>query len=114
MGDSDYCPEEPCYPSESQQDSPHSVKSKDNLEKEAALWILKLKEGRKLAQSAIDEILSDVTEFCTNVVCQLGNDLHCVLNSAGVNPDDIAGFNALVNENSLHVSPFANIQTQCL
>jgi len=27
---------------------------------EAALWILKLKERRKLTQSAVDEILSDV------------------------------------------------------
>jgi len=108
-------PEEPCHLPESQLDCPpQSLANNKTFQREAALWILKLKEGRKLTQSAVDEILSDVTELCTNIVCQLGNDLRGVMKSSNVNPDDIPGFNALVNETSPYASPFANIKTQYL
>jgi len=35
--------------------------------KAVALWILKLKEGRKLTQTVTDEILGDVTELCCDM-----------------------------------------------
>lgn len=97
--------EEPCHLPEP---------NNKNFQREAALWILKLKEGRKLTQSAVDEILSDVTELCTNVVCQLGDQLRSVLNSSNINPNDISGLNALISETSPYASPFANITTQYL
>ena len=102
--------EEPRHSPESDCPPQSLANYKNNLEREAALWILKLKEGKKLTQSAVDEILSDVTELCTNFVYQLGDDLRAVLNSSNANPDDIPGLNALVNETSPYASPFANIK----
>ena len=86
----------------------------ESLEKQIAMWILKLKEGRKLTQSATDEILSDVTELCSTVVSNLGNDLRQRLESASINPNDIPGFDAMFNEASPYANPFKNLKTQYL
>lgn len=71
------------------EDHPPVTSRESYSDRQAALWILRLKEENKLTQSAVDEILSDVTELCSSVVHQLGSELHDVLNSAGLNPNDI-------------------------
>ena len=45
-------------------------------ERAIALWILKLKEGRKLTQSATEEILQDVTELCGGIIANLKSDIY--------------------------------------
>ena len=81
------------------------------LVRNAALWILKLKEGRKLSQSATEEILSDVTEMCSNLINCLGEDLYKLLNSMNINPDDIPGLKDLFKEESQYTQPFRGIDT---
>lgn len=81
-------------------------------QREAALWILKLKEGRKLTQSATEEILSDVTELCSSVIYQLKDKLCQVLESTDITPSNIPGFNDLFTENSPYLNPFHNLKSQ--
>lgn len=40
--------------------------------KRQAFWILKMKEKRNLTQSTLEEILSDVTELCKDLIGCLG------------------------------------------
>lgn len=77
----------------------------------AALWILKLKEGRKLIQSATEEILADVAEICSTLINCLGEDLYKLLNSVDINPENIPGLKDLFKEESLYTQPFRGIDT---
>lgn len=63
----------------------------ESNDREAALWILKLKEGRKLTQTTTEKILSDVTELCSSIVLHLKNKVHRVLESADITPSNIPG-----------------------
>jgi len=104
-----------CSPSDSEypRELAHAGTHKD-LNREVALWILKLKEGRKLTQSAVDEVLSDVTELCTDIVSHLGDELRKVLDSAGLNSNDIPGFDNILSDDSPYTNPFRDLQTQHL
>lgn len=84
----------------------------ESNDREAALWILKLKEGRRLTQSTTEEILSDVTELCSSIVLRLKNEVHSVLESADITPGNIPGLDDLFSENSSYALPFCNLQTQ--
>lgn len=84
----------------------------ESNDREAALWILKLKEGRKLTQTTTEEILSDVTELCSSIVLRLKNEVHRVLESADITPSNIPGLDDLFSENSPYAVPFCNLQTQ--
>lgn len=85
-----------------------------DFDKETAIWILKLKEGRKLTQSAMEEILSDVTELCTDMVTRLGHDVCKILESAGVNMRDIPELDVLLSDESPYAAPFCNLKSQFL
>ena len=102
-----------CSPSEYPRELTHAETHKD-LNGEVALWILKLKEGRKLMESAVDEVLSDVTELCTDIVSHLGDELHKVLDSAGLSSNDIPGFDNILSDDSPYTNPFWDLQTQHL
>ena len=75
---------------------------------------MKLKEGRKLTQSTTEEILSDVTELCSNVMCRLRHDIQESLDSAGVDINDIPGLDTLLSETSPYATPFSNLNSQFL
>ena len=90
------------------------IETEKDLNREVALWILKLKEGRKLTQSAVDEVLSDVTELCTDVVTHLGDELRKVLDSAGISSSDIPGFDDIISDDTQYTNPFRNLRTQHL
>ena len=79
-----------------------------------ALWILKLKEGRKLTQSVTEEILQDVTEFSCEMITNLKSDIYKVLSSAGINADDVSGLEDLFQDESPYVKPFLKLETQHL
>lgn len=83
-------------------------------ERAVALWILKLKEGRKLTQSATEEILQDVTELCCDMISNLKSDIYKVLSSAGINGDDVSGLEDLFHDESPYMNPFSKLETQYL
>ena len=87
------------------------ISMEESNDREAALWILKLKEGRRLTQSTTEEILSDVTELCSSIILHLKNDLHHVLKSADITPRNIPGLDDLFSENSSYALSFCNLQT---
>jgi len=87
------------------------ISIEESNDREAALWILKLKEGRRLTQSTTEEILSDVTELCSSIILRLKNDVHRVLESADITPGNIPGLDDLFTENSPYALPFCNLQT---
>lgn len=93
-------------------DTEESSSMEESSDREAALWILKLKEGRRLTQSTTEEILSDVTELCSSIVLHLKNEVHRVLESADIIPDNIPGLDDLFSESSSYAHPFCNLQTQ--
>jgi len=62
----------------------HSSSGEKDQERTVALWILKLKEGRKLTQSVTDEILRDVSELCSDMISCLKGELFQSLSSAGI------------------------------
>ena len=76
------------------------------------LWILKLKEKRKLTQSALEEILQDLTELCTDLVTQLGERVVAALTSAGVMTREVPGLLELFDsEKSKFCQPFHHLNT---
>lgn len=79
--------------------------------KRRALWILKLKEKRKLTQSALEEILQDVTELCTDLVRELGERVASTLLSAGVKAEEVPGLLELFDEKSECCQPFHHLNT---
>ena len=87
------------------------ISIEESNDREAALWILKLKEGRRLTQSTTEEILSDVTELCSSINLCLKNDVHRILESADITPGNIPGLDDLFSANSSYALPFCNLQT---
>lgn len=79
--------------------------------KRRALWILKLKEKRKLTQSTLEEILQDVTELCTDLVAELGKHVASTLLSAGVKAEEVPGLLELFDEKSECCQPFHHLNT---
>ena len=75
------------------------------------VWILKLKEKRKLIQSTLDEILQDVTELCTDFVAELGKHVASTLLSAGVKAEEVPGLLELFDEKSECCQPFHHLNT---
>lgn len=89
-------------------------KTQKDLNRQVALWILKLKEGKGLPQSTVDEVLSGVTELCNDIVSHLRDELHKVLNSAKLSSSDIPGFDDILSDDSPYTNPFRNLQTHHL
>ena len=90
------------------------LRASTDRERAIALWILKLKEGRKLTQSATEEILQDVTELCCDMVTNLKSDIYKVLASAGISADDVSGLEDLFQDESSYMKPFSKLETQYL
>ena len=80
--------------------------------KTGARWILRVKEGRKLTQSCIEELLGDVTDMCSYTVSQLGTQVSSLLRDAGIKMDDIPGLNELFQPGSSYCQPFCQLETQ--
>lgn len=77
-----------------------------------ARWILRVKEGRKLTQSCVEELLGDVTDLCSYTVSQLGMQVSSLLRDAGIKTDDIPGLDELFQPGSSYCQPFYKLETQ--
>ena len=78
-----------------------------------AMYILKLKEKYKLAQTTVDGILSDTEEIAGRIVSRLQQRVLAILNEAGVDPKEIPGF-LEVFEGPEILRPFNGLNTEYL
>ena len=76
-----------------------------------AMWILKLKEKRKLTQLTLEEILEDVTELCSNLLVDLEQHVSSALACVGVKIDDVPGLSTLFSSESEFSQPFKHLNT---
>ena len=76
-----------------------------------ARWILRVKEGCKLTQSCVEELLGDVTDLCSYTVSQLGMQVSSLLRDAGIKTDDILGLDELFQPGSSYCQPFYKLET---
>ena len=67
-----------------------------------------------MTQSAVNEILSDVTELTTNIVSHLRQELRDALRPLAFSSSDIPNFDSIFSEDSLYANPFRNLHTQHL
>ena len=70
---------------------------------------MKIKEQRKLTQSTVNEIIC-FTEFCTNNVTRLGEEVLRKLSEAGIT-EDIPGLLELFYHTSKYCQPFDGLGT---
>ena len=77
-----------------------------------ARWILRVKEGHKLTQSCVEELLGDVTDLCLYTVSQLGTQVSSLLREAGIKMDDIPGLDELFQPGSSYCQPFYQLEIQ--
>ena len=77
------------------------------------MYILKLKEKYKLAQTTVDGILSDTEQIAWRIVSQLQQRVVTILNEAGVDPKKIPGF-LEVFEGPEILRPFNGLNTEYL
>lgn len=77
--------------------------------KDQAVKILKLKEKYKLAQTTVDDIISDTREITSSVILKLQQKATPLLSQYGVSPDEIS---ELFTDQDL--VPFGALQTRYL
>ena len=75
---------------------------------------MKLKEERKLTQKAVDEILSDVTELCTDIVSDLRECITTELQSHDMSIDDLPRLKDIFDESFCYSRPFKGLETAYL
>ena len=78
-----------------------------------ALYILKLKQKYKLAQTTVDGVLGDTEQMMARVISQLQQRLSTTLNKAGLIATDIPGFLETFEDPGI-VSLFSGLNTEYL
>ena len=78
-----------------------------------AMYILKLKEKYKLAQTTVDSILGDTEEIAGRLVSRLQQRLLTTLSEAGVNALEIPGFLETFDDPEV-LRPFSGLNTEYL
>lgn len=71
---------------------------------------MQVKECHLLPQSTVDAILSDVTDLCSNTTQMIGQRVFSLLQTAGIDPANIAGLSDLFSENSMFARPFIGLE----
>lgn len=81
------------------------------------MWIMKLKEVRKLTQQSVNCILGDVTDLCDDIVTRMQRDITLRLQSAGITPADadadadVPGLSDLLDSSTPLCRPFDGLDT---
>lgn len=81
--------------------------------KSDAMYVLKLKEKYKLAQTTVDAILGDTEEIAARLVSRLQQRLLTTLNEANVNASEIPGFLDAFEGPDI-IKPFNGLNTEYL
>ena len=74
-----------------------------------AKFLLNLREGHRISQAAMSDVVNGCQSLCTQVICNLRENIIKKLTNIGVEPCDIDGFEELFADYS---NLFRNIETQ--
>ena len=81
--------------------------------KQMTLFLLKIKEVRKVSQTAIDGLLCDFTFIIEQIISQLQNDVSTCLQENGLNFTNINGLLELFSD-PLKLYPFTQLESKYL
>lgn len=85
-----------------------------HLKKNAAMYILKLREGRRLTQTAVDGVLKDTTVFLQNTVEDMQASVMRTLNSfSSITDDEKSQVEAIFTDNK-RWNPFQGLESHYL
>lgn len=82
------------------------------IQTSSALFILGLKEERKLTQTALQGVIEGVTTLSRSRLSALHAEVCSTLNAAGVSPSSISGLNELFDSDGPFGRPFSGLETQ--
>ena len=78
-----------------------------------AKWILKIRETNMLTQTCTENLLSDITDICTNIVEDLKADiLHKVTSTPVTLPSTVIKEISETFDNEIYRQPFVGLETQ--
>ena len=82
------------------------------IQTSSALFLLGLKEERKLTQTALQGVIEGVTTLSRSRLSALHAEVCSALNSAGVSPSSIPGLSELFDSDGAFGQPFSGLETQ--
>ena len=94
------------------EDSVELCTTLSTIQTSSALFLLGLKEERKLTQTALQGVIEGVTTLSRNQLSALHAEVCSALNAAGVSPSSIPGLNELFDSDGPYGRPFSGLETQ--
>ena len=79
----------------------------------SAMFVLKLKEKHKLAQTTVDDILADTEELLGRAIERLKQRVSTLLNEAGVDPKEVPNFLETFGDSEI-TQTFSGLNTEHL
>lgn len=81
------------------------------MRRSSALFLLKLKEQRKMTQVAVDDVVEGSRALFSETMMRVQASVKATLSEAGVDPDSITGFSEAFDKVA---DPFHGLDTCCL
>ena len=78
-------------------------------QRSSALFLLKLKEERRLTQVAIDDIVTGIESVPEKCIIRMKAGVRAKLASSGIDPNDVSGLDNVFSD---MVKPFAGLETE--
>ena len=105
------------YPQDISDDSEpipsHTSTAEIQRKQQIAKWILKIRETNMLTQTCTENLLSDITDICTNIVEDLKADiLHKVTSTPVTLPSTVIKEISETFDNEIYRQPFVGLETQ--
>lgn len=94
-----------------QVDEPVPSATVGSLLEAAALVLLKLKEGHKLTQSALQGVIESSTMLWQQHLEEIKSSVQQAMLAGGLNPTSIEGFDDIFSPDGKHGRPFAGLET---
>ena len=82
-----------------------------DLKRKAAYFILKTRDGRNLTQTALDGLLTDITELFQSLLEYAQQQTASVLHTSGVDKDVITAVSEVFKDDCLH-TPFHGFESE--
>ena len=91
-----------------QADIDYLLGDRTQQQRSSALFLLKLKEERRLTQVAIDDIVTGIEDVLEKCVIRTKAGVRAKLASSGIDPDNISGLDDVFSD---IVHPFVGLET---